>query len=96
MAVNVFLVFYFRTSPDSFRRWWWLYCLICYGGPLVIALALLLVKSPRGPIYGQATVSLHFGLRDECVRTADSGNRHRSGVGSMTSGTASASTPTTC
>lgn len=58
MAVNVFLVFYFRTSPDSFRRWWWLYCLICYGGPFVIALTLLLVKSPRGSIYGHATVSL--------------------------------------
>ncbi|KAM4060347.1 7 transmembrane receptor (secretin family) domain-containing protein [Hirsutella rhossiliensis] len=56
MAINVFLVFYFRTSPDSFRRWWWLYCLICYGGPFVIALTLLLVKSPRGLIYGQATI----------------------------------------
>ncbi|KJZ77937.1 hypothetical protein HIM_02574 [Hirsutella minnesotensis 3608] len=57
MAVNVFLVFYFRTSPDSFRRWWWVYCLICYGGPFVIALALLLVKNnKRGPVYGQATI----------------------------------------
>ncbi|RDA85409.1 hypothetical protein CP532_1934 [Ophiocordyceps camponoti-leonardi (nom. inval.)] len=57
MAVNVFLVFYCRTSPDSFRRWWWIYCLICYGGPFIIALALLLIKSKeRGPVYGQATI----------------------------------------
>ncbi|KAF9765873.1 hypothetical protein IL306_001798 [Fusarium sp. DS 682] len=23
MAFNVFLVFFFRAKPDSFRRWWW-------------------------------------------------------------------------
>lgn len=58
MAINVFLVFFFRTSPDSFRKWWWLYCLVCYGGPFVIALALLLVRHPdRGLVYGEATVS---------------------------------------
>ncbi|KND92938.1 Cyclic AMP receptor-like protein A [Tolypocladium ophioglossoides CBS 100239] len=57
MAINVFLVFYYRTSPDSFRRWWWLYCLICYGGPFVIALTLLLIKNPdKGPVYGEATI----------------------------------------
>ncbi|ODA77986.1 hypothetical protein RJ55_06589 [Drechmeria coniospora] len=57
MAINVFLVFYYRASPDSFRRWWWVYCLICYGGPFVIALSLLLVKnSKRGPVYGEATI----------------------------------------
>lgn len=58
MAINVFLVFYFRTSPDSFRRWWWVYCLICYGGPFVIALVLLLIRdSPKGLVYGDAVVS---------------------------------------
>lgn len=58
MAVNVFLVFYFRASPDSFQKWWWLYCVICYGGPFVIALALLVVRpSNRNLIYGEATVS---------------------------------------
>ncbi|KAF4464747.1 G coupled receptor like [Fusarium albosuccineum] len=56
MAFNVFLVFFFRTSPDAFRKWWWLYCLICYGGPFIIALSLLLVRNPhRGLVYGQAT-----------------------------------------
>lgn len=57
MAINVLLVFYFRKSPGSFHRWWWAYCLVCYGGPFFIALALLLVRSPeRGPVYGDATI----------------------------------------
>ncbi|UKZ79729.1 hypothetical protein TrVFT333_007490 [Trichoderma virens FT-333] len=55
MAVNVFLVFYFHTNPDSFRKRWWIYCLICYGGPFTIALTLLLLRSPRGLVYGGAT-----------------------------------------
>ncbi|KAL7946115.1 putative G-protein coupled receptor protein [Trichoderma barbatum] len=56
MAVNVFLVFYFHTNPDSFRKRWWIYCLICYGGPFIIALTLLLLRSPRGQVYGGATI----------------------------------------
>ncbi|KAF4982421.1 hypothetical protein FZEAL_1939 [Fusarium zealandicum] len=57
MAFNVFLVFFFRAKPDSFRKWWWLYCLICYGGPFIIALSLLLVRNPnRGLVYGEATI----------------------------------------
>ncbi|KAF5681287.1 G coupled receptor like [Fusarium circinatum] len=56
MAFNVFLVFFFRAKPDSFRRWWWIYCLICYGGPFAIAMALLLVRTPdRGLVFGEAT-----------------------------------------
>lgn len=57
MAINVFLVFYFPATPDSFQRWWWLYCLICYGGPFAIALSLLLVRRGyKELIYGEATV----------------------------------------
>lgn len=57
MAINVLLVFYFRASPNSFQRWWWLYCIICYGGPMMIALILLVVKDiGKGPVYGDATV----------------------------------------
>ncbi|KAK5987951.1 hypothetical protein PT974_12087 [Cladobotryum mycophilum] len=57
MAINVLLVFYFHTSPDSFRKRWWIYCLICYGGPFVIALSLLLVRNPEhGLVYGGATI----------------------------------------
>jgi hypothetical protein len=71
MAFNVFLVFFFRASPDSFSRWWWVYCLICYGGPFAIAIALLLVRNPnRGLVFGQATVSFH--LTKRWVMLADS------------------------
>ncbi|VUC31758.1 unnamed protein product [Clonostachys rosea] len=57
MAINVFLVFFFRAKPETFRKWWWLYCVVCYGGPFSIALALLLVRNPRrGLVYGEATI----------------------------------------
>ncbi|OAA42448.1 GPCR, family 2-like protein [Beauveria brongniartii RCEF 3172] len=57
MAINVLLVFYFRATPDSFARWWWVYCLICYGGPFVIAMTLLLAKTGNHiPVYGEATI----------------------------------------
>lgn len=59
MAINVLLVFYFQATPESFQSWWWVYCLICYGGPFTIALVLLFVHNEkRGPVYGEATVSL--------------------------------------
>ncbi|KAI6785232.1 Cyclic AMP receptor-like protein A-like protein [Emericellopsis cladophorae] len=57
MAVNVFLVFFFRAKPDSFQRWWWLYCIVCYGGPFCIALTLLVIRDDeRGLVYGEATI----------------------------------------
>ncbi|KAM3512729.1 hypothetical protein MY11210_003603 [Beauveria gryllotalpidicola] len=57
MAINVLLVFYFRATPDSFARWWWVYCLICYGGPFIIAMSLLLAKTGNKiPVYGEATI----------------------------------------
>jgi hypothetical protein len=58
MAINILLVFYFRVSPKAFHKWWWIYCLVCYGGPFVIALSLLLVHGDsRGLVYGNAGVS---------------------------------------
>ncbi|KAK2605839.1 hypothetical protein QQS21_003793 [Conoideocrella luteorostrata] len=69
MAINVFLVFYFRTSPDSFRRWWWIYCVVCYGGPFVIALSLLLVRNAdRGLVYGDATMWCWVNSRWDSIR----------------------------
>ncbi|KAK4197950.1 hypothetical protein QBC40DRAFT_332193 [Triangularia verruculosa] len=41
MAVNVLIIFRYGADPRHFRRWWWLYCLICYGGPGVSAVVLL-------------------------------------------------------
>lgn len=95
MAINVFLVFYFRASPDSFRKWWWLYCMICYGGPFVIALSLLLVRhKDRGLVYGEATVSILDGNLGQERGLVNS--QVRSGAGWTANGTTYASTPTTC
>ncbi|KAF6838398.1 g-protein coupled receptor [Colletotrichum plurivorum] len=58
MAINVFLVFFAGANPSSFRQYLWLYCLVCFGGPLIPALCCLFVK-PDGPddhIYGDATL----------------------------------------
>ena len=94
MAVNVFLVFYFRTSPDSFRRWWWVYCLICYGGPFVFAITLLFVKkSGQPPVYGEATVRFFLPLERKEIWIDFS---CRSGVGLTTRGVISESTRITC
>ncbi|KAK0741976.1 hypothetical protein B0T21DRAFT_390807 [Apiosordaria backusii] len=41
MAVNVLIIFRYGANPRHFKRWWWLYCLICYGGPGVSAGVLL-------------------------------------------------------
>ena len=62
MAFNVMLVFFFQWNPDSFRKWLWLYCLICFGGPasLAIICALIPWRDENGkqvPVYGDATVS---------------------------------------
>jgi hypothetical protein len=95
MAFNVFLVFFFRAKPDSFRRWWWVYCLICYGGPFAIAIALLLVRNPnRGLVFGQATVSISFLFQTIKLLLADSTGR--SGAGLTGTGKTFASTLTIC
>ncbi|KAK1759005.1 G coupled receptor like-protein [Echria macrotheca] len=55
MALNVLLVFVHGANPRAIRKWWWLYCLICYGGPFALALGCLLLKTPTRPaVYGDA------------------------------------------
>ncbi|KAH6871234.1 G-protein coupled receptor [Thelonectria olida] len=56
MAVNVFLVIFCGASPASFRHYLWLYCLICFGGPFIPAIALLLARPNGRMIYGNATL----------------------------------------
>ncbi|KAI0102924.1 hypothetical protein GGR51DRAFT_550194 [Nemania sp. FL0031] len=57
MAVNVYMVFFFSANPNSFLRYWYVYCLICYGIPLIPALWLLLVRNGNGGgVYGDATI----------------------------------------
>ncbi|KAB5515121.1 G-protein coupled receptor [Coniochaeta sp. 2T2.1] len=57
MAINVWMVFFMAANPASFRRYLWIYCLVCYGGPALPAIVLLLIRGdPRGPVYGNATM----------------------------------------
>ena len=58
MAIDMLLVFVKGASTRTIKKWGWLYCLVCYGGPFGIALACLLVRAPgKGSIYGDAGVS---------------------------------------
>ncbi|KAM0277838.1 hypothetical protein ACHAQH_005542 [Verticillium albo-atrum] len=56
MAVNVYLVFFFGASPASFRQYLWLYCVICFGGPFIPAIVLLLARPNGQMMYGNATL----------------------------------------
>ncbi|KAG5912760.1 hypothetical protein E4U42_001903 [Claviceps africana] len=57
MAVNVFLVFFNNTDPSLFQRYTWVYCIICFGGPMVPAVVLVSVRGdPKGPMIGDAAL----------------------------------------
>ncbi len=59
MAINVMLIFFTKTNPHTIKKWGWLYCLICYGGPFIISLICLKLRSPgKSLVYGNASVSL--------------------------------------
>lgn len=63
MALNVYLVFFHAKNPNSFRRYLWVYCVCCYGIPMLLAVSLLaysyhnLGDPSQSPVYGNATVS---------------------------------------
>lgn len=58
MAINVFMVFFFSANPKSFLRYWWAYCIVCYGLPTIPAIWLFFIRSDDGQgSYGDATVS---------------------------------------
>lgn len=58
MAFNVFLVFFCNVDPVYFRTYWWVYCIVCFGGPLIPAVVLISIHDDsRGPVFGDATVS---------------------------------------
>ncbi|QPH18006.1 hypothetical protein C2857_002957 [Epichloe festucae Fl1] len=55
MAVNVFLVFFNNADPSLFRKYTWVYCIICFGGPMVPAVVLVALQGdPKGPVIGDA------------------------------------------
>lgn len=59
MAFNVYLVFFHNANPASFRKRIWIYCLICFGGPLVPAIVLVSIRDDaKGPVFGNASVRL--------------------------------------
>ncbi|KAJ4153432.1 hypothetical protein LMH87_009918 [Akanthomyces muscarius] len=69
MACNVFLVFFCNVDPTTFPRYIWVYCLICFGGPLIPAIILISVKDrSRGPVFGDATLWCWIGPNWSLVR----------------------------
>ncbi|KAJ2900157.1 G-protein coupled receptor [Zalerion maritima] len=73
MAFNVFLVFFFQANPDSFRKWLWLYCLICFGGPAAMAILCAVLTWPDSsgnmvPVYGDATLWCWIGTPANVMR----------------------------
>ena len=59
MAFNIFVVFYCNVDPTCFRKYVWLYILVCFGGPLIPAITLISIRDDeRGPVYGDAAVSV--------------------------------------
>ncbi|KAF7549601.1 hypothetical protein G7Z17_g6263 [Cylindrodendrum hubeiense] len=57
MSVNVFLVFFFNASPCTFRKYAWVYCVICFGGPMIPAIVLISIRDPnKGLVFGDAAL----------------------------------------
>ncbi|CAK7206234.1 hypothetical protein SEUCBS139899_009021 [Sporothrix eucalyptigena] len=57
MAFNVYLVFFHSANPTMFRRHLWVYCLVCFGLPMIPAIVCLYIQSSaKGPVYGDATL----------------------------------------
>lgn len=55
MAINCVKIFFFNGNSQSIKKWGWLYCLICYGGPCIIAFSVLSLKDPdKTKVYGNA------------------------------------------
>jgi hypothetical protein len=92
MAVNVALVFFNNAHPDTFRRRTWVYCAICFGGPMAAAVTIMSIRDDeRGPIFGDAAVSsVPISLLDVLTNTGKS-----CGAGSDLNGAWFVYTPTT-
>ncbi|PNP46909.1 hypothetical protein TGAMA5MH_01862 [Trichoderma gamsii] len=57
MAFNVFLVFFNSANPAVFRKRIWIYCIICFGGPLIPAIVLVSIHdNAKGPVFGNAAL----------------------------------------
>ncbi|PHH77384.1 hypothetical protein CDD82_3542 [Ophiocordyceps australis] len=69
MAVNVLLVFFFNVNPVKIHKRLWIYCLVCFGGPLIPAVILICLQGDsRGAVYGDATLWCWIGPQWSLVR----------------------------
>lgn len=58
MAMNVYLTLFRKYNAQQLKALEWKYHLMCYGGPFVIAFALIFAETrERHKVYGDATVS---------------------------------------
>lgn len=89
MAFNVYLVFFHNVRPSVFCQFSWVYCSICFGSPLITALALNSTRDdPHRIVFSDAVVSI---FEWSCRPTLTS---HRCGAGSTRTGALSKSTRT--
>jgi hypothetical protein len=57
MAINVYLTLFKKYNAQQLKALEWRYHVMCYGGPLFVALVYVFINTPeRGRIYGPATV----------------------------------------
>lgn len=57
MAINVFLVFFFRYDAERLKKLYWVYGAVCYGVPLIPAMFFLFYRTKGNTkVYGNATV----------------------------------------
>ncbi|CZR56792.1 uncharacterized protein PAC_06681 [Phialocephala subalpina] len=60
-SITVLLIFYRRISVERIKKFWWLYCLLCYGLPFIPAITFLFYRDRNGPIYGYAIIWCFIG-----------------------------------
>ncbi|MCJ1382530.1 hypothetical protein MMC17_005643 [Xylographa soralifera] len=56
MAINVYLTVFKKYNAEKLKSMEWIYLLVCYGGPLIPALAYCFISTGNGKIYGNATL----------------------------------------
>ncbi|MCJ1438339.1 hypothetical protein MMC27_007727 [Xylographa pallens] len=56
MAINVYLTVFKKYNAEQLKSMEWIYLLVCYGGPLIPALAYCFISTGNGKIYGDATL----------------------------------------
>ena len=70
MALNVYLTLFRKYNAQQLKALEWRYLLACYGGPFIVAFALIFAESrERGKVYGNAVVRdtrifFDFGMRN--------------------------------